>query len=394
MAVALIHRVANYTRDRIFKKIHKSNLIYNACWEDPRIDRQIMNINGSSKIVMITSAGCNALDYTLDEPEAIHTIDVNSRQNALLELKRSVYRKATYEDLFAMFGDGYHPGVRKLYKSLLRPDLPEYAREFWDQKLKYFEGQGVKKSFYFYGTSGNFAWFFYRYLKAHGRLNKRVNRLFEAKSLKEQEEIYDEIEPALWNFMVRWIMRRHITMALLGVPRPQRELIINEFPGGILNYLRTSMRDVFTKIPISDNYFWHAYIRGYYTESCSPEYLKKENFEKLKNLQQRIHQHTSTISEFLENHPDEYTHYVLLDHQDWLAWYDVEALHHEWELILKNSKPGTVIILRSAALRVDFLPEFVKSRLRFRTDLSEKFHNLDRVGTYGSLMVAEVLEQV
>ena len=39
---------------------------------------------------MLTSAGCNALDYLLDGPAEIHAVDVNFRQNALLELKAAV----------------------------------------------------------------------------------------------------------------------------------------------------------------------------------------------------------------------------------------------------------------------------------------------------------------
>ena len=32
---------------------------------------------------MITSGGCNALDYLLDEPRRIYAVDMNPRQNAL-----------------------------------------------------------------------------------------------------------------------------------------------------------------------------------------------------------------------------------------------------------------------------------------------------------------------
>jgi hypothetical protein len=45
-------------------------------------------------VVMITSAGCNALDYVLDLPAEIHAVDVNSRQNALLQLKLSSSSRA------------------------------------------------------------------------------------------------------------------------------------------------------------------------------------------------------------------------------------------------------------------------------------------------------------
>jgi DNA-binding NarL/FixJ family response regulator len=55
----------------VFHHVHGGQLIYNACWEDPRIDRELMRLNAKSRVVMITSAGCNALDYLLDGPAEI-----------------------------------------------------------------------------------------------------------------------------------------------------------------------------------------------------------------------------------------------------------------------------------------------------------------------------------
>jgi S-adenosylmethionine-diacylglycerol 3-amino-3-carboxypropyl transferase len=89
--------------------------------------------------------------------------------------------------------------------------------------------------------------------------------------------------------------------------------------------------------------------------------------------------------------PDEYSHYVLLDHQDWLASHDLEGLREEWDLILKNSRPGTRILMRSASPEIDFIPEPVRDRLRFFSELTGCLHLQDRVGTYGSTLLAEVL---
>ena len=52
-----------------FNQIHRHNLIYNQCWEDPALDKRALGIAPTDRIVMITSAGCNALDYVLSSPE-------------------------------------------------------------------------------------------------------------------------------------------------------------------------------------------------------------------------------------------------------------------------------------------------------------------------------------
>ena len=70
--------------------------------------------------------------------------------------------------------------------------------------------------------------------------------------------------------------------------------------------------------------------------------------------------------------------------------YDVEGLREEWDLILKNSLPGTRILMRSASPEIDFIPLATRERLRFFDNLTDSLHAQDRVGTYGSTLLAEV----
>src|SRR5262245_58898156 len=90
----------------LFDQIHLRNLIYNQCWEDPELDHQVLDIGPTDRIVMITSAGCNALDYLLRDPLEIVCVDVNPHQTALLELKLAAIEKLSYEQFFEMFGKG------------------------------------------------------------------------------------------------------------------------------------------------------------------------------------------------------------------------------------------------------------------------------------------------
>ncbi len=382
-----INKKLNQVRDLIFQNIHSNHLIYNTCWEDPRCDRTLLQFDEKSKIVMITSAGCNALDYLLDNPQAIHSIDMNPRQNALLELKVRGIQHLDFSDFWQFFGEGFHPRAVAVYARQLRAHLSYPAQEFWDKNIIFFQ----KKSFYFYGTSGTFAWLFNKYFDARPKLRALINELLEAPDLATQQAVYQKIEPKVVTPFAKWLMGRHVTLTLLGVPRAQRQLIIDEYPGGVAAYVADSLRQVFTEIPVHDNYFWRLYLTGRYKPECAPSYLQRPHFELLKLRLNQLHWHTTTISNFLQNHPDQYTHYILLDHQDWLAAHDVPALEEEWRLILENSQPGTKILMRSAALRVDFFPDFVKEALRFEEDLTSELHQVDRVGTYGSVYLGTVL---
>ena len=107
---------AEKVQNWVFNQVHVNNLVYNTCWEDPRCDRNLMQFDEESEIVMITSAGCNALDYLLDRPKKINCIDVNPRQNALLELKIALFNHTNHTTLFQFFGKGKHEEYKSIYE--------------------------------------------------------------------------------------------------------------------------------------------------------------------------------------------------------------------------------------------------------------------------------------
>ena len=177
---------------------------------------------------------------------------------------------------------------------------------------------------------------------------------------------------------------------MLGVPRPQIRLLEHQYPGGIAGYIQHKMEYVLTKLPMHDNYFWRVYATGRYTSACCPNYLRAENLPTLRQGASRVRTQSSTVTDFLRNNPGHYSHYVLLDHQDWLATHNTAGLREEWELLLRNSRPGTRILMRSASPTIDFIPASAQERLRFFPDLANHLHSQDRVGTYGSTLLAEV----
>lgn len=374
---------------RLFALIHGNRLIYNTCWEDPVIDRQLLGLGPESAVVVITSAGCNVLDYLLDGPGTIHAVDMNFRQNALLALKMALLRHGDFDALFTFFGEGGGTSYREIYQAI-RTDLPGWAREYWNDKISYFKPGGVRKSFYWLSAAGDFAWMFQKLL-FNGNKQGLALALLGADCLEEQETLYNSVEPHLFGRGITWLLRQPAALAFVGVPTQQLELVDQQYPGGLAECLRHNLRQVFTTVPIRDNYFWRVYLTGRYTADCCPGYLQTANFRTLRDRLERVSLHTDTVTGFLKTNPGEYSHFVLLDHQDWLAWHDLPALWEEWRQIFRNSRPGTRILLRSAGPNLGFLPPPITARLRFFPELTRPLHQVDRVGTYGSLHLAEVL---
>lgn len=377
--------------DVLFNRVHGGNLIYNTCWEDPRLDHAMLGLEPDSRVVMITSAGCNALDYLFADPVEIHAVDMNPRQNALLQLKVAMLEACTHEDLFATFGQGSHadfPALLRRCQGRLHP----FALNYWQKKAHYFQSTRLNPTFYYRGTAGQMAWLARQsFLQTSSRVRAYMEALLKAETLEEQQELYEEVKPVLWNGFVSWLVRQPMVMAMLGVPRAQIRLIETQFPGGLTGFIQGKMEQVLTKVPFHDNYFWRVYLTGSYTRTCCPRYLEEPNLASLRDRVHRITTHSTTVANFLRENPGEYSHYVLLDHQDWLAAHRPQALAEEWDLILKNSRPGTRILMRSASPEIDFIPSAILDRLRLHPEITSHLHPQDRVGTYGCTLLADVI---
>lgn len=386
---------------RVFQLVHQNNLVYNCCWEDPRLDRIALKLRSNDTIAMITSAGCNALDYALDGPSEIHAIDVNYRQNALLELKLAGIRTLDFEDFFAIFGRGRWRHFHHVYHSSLRHLLSVRSRAFWDKRTCYFTGEGRWGSFYYHGTSGLFARSLRSYIDRRPAVRQAVDDMFSSDSLETQSPLYYSIRDSFWNKLIRWIMQRDSTLALLGVPRAQRLQLEDQYPGGIVQFIEDCIESVFAKMPLQDNYFWRLYVYGEYSNNCCPEYLKFHNFMALKNgLVDSIRVYTCDLTEFLSEQRRSITRFVLLDHMDWLhSPSRIRFLQDEWQAMIDCSSIDTRYLWRSAGLngrfidslsiRLDGKTQRLGDLLNYHLEQAAELHRRDRVHTYGSFCIAD-----
>lgn len=392
----------NWLSARAFRHVHGNNLVYNTCWEDPRLDRAALALGPRDTVMVITSAGCNTLDYALQAPAHVYAVDMNPRQNALLELKLAAIRGLEFEEFFQLFGQGALPDCTRVYASQLRPRMSARAQAYWDRRIYFFSGETRRRSFYFHGTSGVFAWLVNLYVDRVANVRDAIHAILDAGSVDEQSSIYyANIRDAVWTRPIRWAVGRDYTLSLLGVPRPQRLQVERHYEDGISQFIGECLDAVFGQLSLQDNYFWRVYLTGAYTPECCPEYLKAENFAKLKGgLVDRISVHTATIESFLRASDVRISRYVLLDHMDWLSTAREPFLQREWQAIVDRAAPGARVIWRSGGLQVDFVDPLevrvegsrrrVGELLTYHRDLAVHLHARDRVHTYGSFYIADL----
>ena len=390
----------DWVNRRIFTTVHGNNLVYNTCWEDPRLDRVALEFGPDDNVLVITSAGCNALDYALAGPKHVNAVDMNPRQNALLDLKMSAIRNLEFDDFFKMFGEGRLPGIKNIYQDKLRSELPDWSRSFWDKKIKWFDNR--RKTFYHRGTSGAIARMICIYTDRVIRVRPQLDSLLNAESIEEQKEIYEKhLKKKFWSGLMKFTMNRDTTMSMLGVPKAQRRQIETQYEGGLVKFIQDCMESVFVELPMKDNYFWRVYMNGKYSRECCPEYLKEDNFAKLKGgVVDNVSTHTDSVQGFLEKYDGQISRYILLDHMDWLIDQFFPLLESEWQAIVDRAAPGARLIWRSGGLRTDFIDEVQVNRngeiqkvspmLSYNSELASQLHEKDRVHTYGSFYIAEL----
>ena len=392
--------MTQWLSSRVFNWVHSHNLIYNTCWEDPRLDRQALRIQPDDTIMVITSAGCNTLDYLLEGPREIHAVDLNYRQNALLELKLAGIKRLDFDSFFRMFGAGHLPGFHRAYEDVLRDELSPMARRYWDERTHFFEAPR-RSSFYFHGTSGWVAWLANAYLDRRPRLREGVDTILSAEGVEQQQAIYNEYQNLFWNPLTWWLCNRDFLLAMMGVPRDQRRHLESQYQGRINRFIQECVEAVFARLPIGDNYFWRLYLTGRYTQTCCPEYLKRENFERLQGgLVERVRIHTDSVTGFLRQHHGRISKFVLLDHMDWLSAQGNSLLREEWQALVDRAALQTRLIWRSGGPATDFVDPIqvrlgtarvrLDEILAYERELANGLHAQDRVHTYGSFHIANL----
>lgn len=356
-----------------FNFIHTNFLVYNICWEDSDVDRELLQINSKTELLTITSAGCNVLNYLLDSPHSIHCVDINPKQTALLELKVALIRNGDFELFFDFFGHGKSIHFLSTYRKVC-DELSPASKSFWDSHIHYFKPQG--KGLFYSGASGLFALFLNHTIDRKD-LREIIKELINENKQDRRIELFEKVKVELWTGFESMLWKSPLILSLAGVPKSQREAI-----GDVNEFMKQALHDIFVEQSAASNYFWKVYLEGSFTKNCCPDYLKEDNFEFLRENIHKIHIETGGIDSYLANTNQTFTHAVLLDYLDWLVGNNEHQLNSHWKHILQHTESGTNILFRTAYPETDFIPDFVTQKMKLKQIDPKWVSKNDKVGTY------------
>ena len=117
--------------ERLFRSWF-NGMVYNQIWEDPRVDAEALNLDSNSKILTISSGGCNILNYLIHNPAEIAAVDLNPHHMNLTRLKIAALKHLpTYDDFFQFFGIAKGKKNVKLYNEHIKKHMSEEEQKYW-----------------------------------------------------------------------------------------------------------------------------------------------------------------------------------------------------------------------------------------------------------------------
>jgi len=257
-----------------------SELLFSQSWEDPESDRRALQLRSGNSLFCITSGGCNALGFLLQDPRVVYAVDINPSQSHLLELKRAALRRLPFPRLHEFLG--LRPSSeRKEVFEVIAPDLSPDAARYWRLREDV-----VREGVLGQGRYERFLRVFRRGLRLlQGR--DRINGLFACRTLTEQRDFYDRVwETGRWRLLFKLMFNKRM-LARRGLSADYFR-----FDDGSTSFSESFYRRAkraFRDIPIRENYFLAQYLLGSYRDAeALPDYLKERNLEIIRDRLDRI----------------------------------------------------------------------------------------------------------
>ncbi len=354
------------------------DVLYAQCWEDPQIDRTAFEISNRDTVFTITSGGCNALTFLIDNPQKIIALDLNPAQNHLLRLKIAAFKALDYEDMLAFLGVIPCNTRIGMYQIVSR-NLEAESRDFWDHHLRHIEDGIIH--------CGRFE----KYMRLLRRgvkilLGRHViDRLFLTYDTEAQRTFYarqwDNWRWRLFTgmFLNRWVMTALFDKAFFAQ--------LTDAFSFSAHFHKVAERGI-TKFPVRENPFLSYMMRGSYSDPKHlPVYLQREHFETIRERLERITLISGDCAEYFARVPDNaISKFNFTNIFEWMPVKEVEALLRE---TIRVARDGAVLTYRN--LLVDrSRPITLAQSIHPDPTLSHDLHAEDRSFIYKTYVVERI----
>ncbi|UOG74859.1 BtaA family protein [Hymenobacter tibetensis] len=254
-----------------FYNVALDRIRYSLVWEDSRTLYQALSVRSADHVLVVTSAGCNALNVLLKNPQHVTAIDLNPVQNQLLHFKLHLIRHHSQAVLRALLGLDGAEAVAPAWQQVA-PTLPAAEQPYW---AAFFESHpaGIL-------TAGRLESYITGFLATlDPSIQRNVRRLIQFDSVAVQYAYFTQVVEAT-SFQEQFI--HYFDEANLSKGRDPRLFRYAEESGGAAFYAR--LRDTLATELVQDNFFFRFFFFGpeNLPEQILPPCYQARNFELLR----------------------------------------------------------------------------------------------------------------
>lgn len=358
------------------------DLLFGMSWEDPASDRSALQVQPGDRLFAITSGGCNALSFLLENPAKIFAVDINLCQSHLLELKCAAVRCLDYQALHAFLGLAPSNDRLEMFESLAG-NLRKPVLEYWRRNRKM-----IKDGVVYQGRYERFLRQFHRLLRlVQG--NHRIEGFFSCQTLEEQRQYFDR----RWN-TPQWRILFQLAFNKRVLAKRGLSVDYFRFDDGSASFAESFLqrtRHALCDIPIASNYFVAQYLRGrYLSPEAVPDYLRHENLPVIREKLDRLEIVTADAQGWLGRQPEKFINAFSLSNICELM--SSEETARTFEEVLRTARPGARICFRNLIVPRE-VPTALASKIQLRVDYSRGLLAEDRSFVYSRVQAYLVAEQ-
>lgn len=351
------------------------NIRYSNCWEDTDVLLEAIKTKANGSYLSIASAGDNTLALLSCNPKIVMAVDINPSQIAALEIRKAAFQILEYDDLLKFLGIKPFKDRLAVYVKL-RHELNPNERYFWDKNPLSIE-QGLIHC----GRVENYLRKFRTWILPLLISKKKRRRLFEPQTGNINVLSKDDLSSWRWKIFTRLFFSK-IYLAKIDLGRSKAILhgIDQDIPELVLSRIQRAL----TNEPVAANPYLEYIILGNYHRNL-PFYLRKENFDSIRNNLDKLIIFSGGLTQALDKYSD--LGFSGLNLSDIFEYISDDKFDRMIMKILDHCRPGARIVFWNNLL--ERIPTPIPGRLKILTDEARELFRRNRSFFYGSLIIGE-----
>ncbi|HVP91541.1 MAG TPA: DUF3419 family protein [Terriglobales bacterium] len=356
------------------------DVLYANCWEDPRLDRAAFGIQADDVVFSITSGGCNVLAFLLDDPRKVIALDVNPHQGYLLELKMAAFRMLSHERNLEFFGVRPCSTRLGLYRERLRPRLSGGAGRFWDGHPK-----RIARGIIHAGRYERYMRLLRKTVVAGFGKRRLIKRMFEAEGQAAREKLFREKWQGLWwKFLTGVMLSRRLNALLFD--KAFFTYLDRDFSFG--RHFAAKAERALVRLPMKENYFLSYILLGrFFDESHLPVYLRRENFEAIRDRLDRVEIVTDSCERYFAGLED--SSVSKFNFSNIFEWMSPAAFEDLLRETVRVARDKAILTYRNLLVFRERPPSLAET-IRPRTELAKALQATDLSFIYDNYVVEQV----